>query len=140
MPRHPSLVPYSHEHHHALVLSLRLKKQGPTSQHDFGWPTEFWLHATEALKFLDTELEHHFHEEEAVLFPSVRESLSDASLIPSLLEQHIQLRALREDVRSQLSTRDEPTLRDTLQQLGVLLEQHVRKEERVLFPLIEQLL
>src|SRR5687768_8417067 len=114
MPRHPSLIPYSREHHHALGLALRLKKQGPTSPNDFGWPTELFAHAARALEFLDGELEHHLNEEEQVLFANPDVDANASALILELLDEHALLRARRESIRVALSSRDEATLRPLL--------------------------
>ena len=138
MPRHTSLIPYSHEHHEALVIALRLKKEGPTSPNDFGWPKDLWGHARKVLEFLDTELEYHFHKEENELFPQMKSRSSESGLIDDLLEEHKSMRASREMLRELLATKDEQPLRDHLKSLGVYLEAHVRKEERILFPAIER--
>jgi iron-sulfur cluster repair protein YtfE (RIC family) len=138
MPRHPSLVPYSHDHHHALVIVLRIKKEGPTSPNDFGWPSEFWEHAERSLEYFESELEEHFRKEETELFPELRRLLADSAILDDLLTEHQELRKSREEIRAEISERNESVVRLELKKIGVLLEAHVRKEERVLFPTVEK--
>lgn len=134
MPRHPSLVPFSHDHHEALLVALRLKKGGPSSPHDMLWPTEPAQQAEALVRYAERELLRHFELEENVLFPNASESDEKiAVLIAALLEEHQQMREILTD----LTMADISTLPAKLREFGVLLERHIRKEERELFPMIE---
>jgi iron-sulfur cluster repair protein YtfE (RIC family) len=132
MPRHSSLIPLSHDHHHGLVVALRLKKGGPAS------PNDTWLageenQASQLLAFADAELLGHFALEEELLFP-VLIRIGDETitgLIGELRSEHQSMRTSLEKIRQI----PDP---DILKQFGELLESHIRKEERVLFPLIER--
>lgn len=132
MPRNEALIPLSHDHHHGLVVALRLKKGGPAS------PNDSWLGGTDKqapqlLEFADNELLNHFRLEEELVFPVLLELGIDeiSTLTHELLAEHQAMRVSIDAVR-QSST---PTI---LKHFGELLEAHIRKEERVLFPLIER--
>ncbi len=132
MPRHSSLVPLSHDHHHGLVVALRLKKGGPASQNDW-WLAGEENQAPQLLAFADSELLHHFTLEEQLVFPVLLDLGDDmmTSITGELLAEHQAMRASLEKIR-QLP--DPQMLKD----FGDLLEAHIRKEERILFPLVEQ--
>lgn len=132
MPRNQALIPLSHDHHHGLVVALRLKKGGPAS------PNDLWLageqnQAPQLLEFADSELLSHFQLEEELVFPVLLElGIQEISMLThELLNEHLAMRTSLEAIR--LSP--EPT---SLKYFGELLEAHIRKEERILFPLIER--
>lgn len=128
--RHESLYPLSHHHHHALFLALKLKRSG----------TEKAMLANNLLKneliwFWENSGQQHFRDEEEILLPhyAIYGSL-DREEIREMLLEHVQIRSLifqieKSDPNSAL-----------FQELGELLEEHVRKEERVIFPFIEEAL
>lgn len=74
----------------------------------------------------------HFREEEEQLFPLVADSDEAAPLLVQALLDHQRLHALAARLGSQ------EDLRATMVELADLLEAHVRREERELFPLIER--
>ena len=91
-------------------------------------------------RFLDTwtrEIQPHFHAEEELLLPEFARSVpSDNPLIVRTLTEHVALRrAVRELV---LATGEEQQL--LAREIGQALHDHIRFEERVLFPAIEALL
>lgn len=124
MKRHPSLQPLSDDHHRALVLARRLRRD-PTGM-DAGALTRL---AREVRREFAAELEPHFRVEERWLLPAL-EDQGAARLAAQTREDHTRLRALV----------DGPWSEDTAQELGTLLEKHVRFEERVLFPEAEAVL
>lgn len=88
--------------------------------------------ANEVGVFYRTNLMPHFRAEEAILFPLMRERVPEsAALIDELVSQHEQLREIvpRLEAASRLAK--------DMFELGDLLERHIRKEERELFPLFE---
>ncbi|HEU6446386.1 MAG TPA: hemerythrin domain-containing protein [Gaiellaceae bacterium] len=130
MKRHRSLVPLSHDHHHALVEARRVRRAaaGPDAADA----------AAAFLRFFAAETTRHFREEEEALFPAaVGFDEVQEPLVQALLE-HQRLHALAAELERRLDG-DEPAA-DVMRELGGLLEAHVRHEERVLFPLIERLL
>jgi iron-sulfur cluster repair protein YtfE (RIC family) len=129
MPRHKSLIPLSHDHHNGLVVALRLKKGGPASPND-PWLAGEENQAPQLLHFSDTELLNHFALEEEVLFPLLDVSEELVSLTRELVEEHTEMRQMLDAIRLSPST-------VLLTKFGEMLEKHIRKEERILFPLIE---
>jgi hemerythrin-like domain-containing protein len=74
----------------------------------------------------------HFREEEEVLLPTLaRFSELDQPIVARVLLDHVRIRRLADDVGGDGAL-------DPLHTLGTELEQHVRREERELFPLIEE--
>ena len=130
MKRHPSLVPLSHDHHHALVEARRLPRAADAAD------PERRRAATSFLRFFSTETLRHFRQEEEQLFPTlVGESTGDDLLVRALLE-HQRIHALVGRLQAEVSAGGGDA--STMRELGELLEAHVRLEERRLFPLIER--
>lgn len=130
--RHPSLVPLSHDHHHGLALALRCRKQALGQLMPLGAPG-LKERAAEFHDFFLKNLVPHFRAEEKVLFPWLRSEVpASASIIDQLLEDHRQIRATIPQLEAGSG------LAKILFDLGDLLERHIRKEERELFPLYEE--
>ena len=89
MKRHPSLVPLSHDHHHALVEARRLRRAAEDD--DAGRRTAL----ARFLRFFSAETVRHFREEEEQLFPALvgQEGEAETLLVQALLE-HQRLHAL----------------------------------------------
>jgi iron-sulfur cluster repair protein YtfE (RIC family) len=123
MKRHPALQELSRDHHHALVVAQRLKRAQATSKErtlaDF---RQYW----------EADGSAHFRQEEDILLPTLAR-FTDPShpVVACVLIDHVRIRALVDELG------EDPQL-STLRSLGRELEQHVRHEERQLFPLIEQ--
>jgi hemerythrin-like domain-containing protein len=136
MKRHPALVELSSDHHQGLVQARRLVKAANGEGEGEGERTQEEV----ARAFLDFWAEHtrgHFREEEEVLLPAFAR-YGDPSVEPvvRVLVEHIQIRQLVDDLRRQMeSGRAEA---ETMRAIGDMLREHIRHEENVLFPLIEQ--
>jgi hemerythrin-like domain-containing protein len=129
--RHPSLIPLSHDHHHGLALALRCRKQALGQLEPIG-AAGVRDRAQEFREFFEANLVNHFRAEEEVLFPELITRLPESrEIIDSLLKEHEQLRSAipRLEVEAGLAK--------LVFDLGDLLESHIRKEERELFPLFE---
>lgn len=124
MKRHPSLQPLSDDHHRALVLARRLRRE--STGMDAGALARL---AREVRQEFGAEIEPHFRVEERWMLPFL-EDRGEGRLAAQTLEDHARLRALVHGVWSEA----------TAQTLGGLLERHVRFEERVLFPEAESVL
>ena len=130
--RHPSLVPLSHDHHHGLALALRCRKQALGQLKPMG-AKGLTARAVEVGEFFTNHLVAHFRAEEEALFPKLRELVPEsAAMVNQLVREHRQLR----DAVAQLGTN--AGLGRLVFDFGDLLERHIRKEERELFPLFEQ--
>ena len=122
--RHPALEQLSRDHHVALVAAERLKRA--TEQNAEEARSAF-------LRYWQSDGREHFREEEEVLLPAfARFADPGVPIIARALIDHVRIRRLALDVAG-----DSPDL-ELLRTLGMRLEQHVRREERELFPLIEQ--
>ncbi len=129
--RHPSLIPLSHDHHRGLALALRCRKQALGQIRPMGLEG-LKERAGEFEQFFSRNLRPHFQAEEEILFPFMRSRIAESEpLIQDLLKDHA---VLRQDV-ARLDRED--GLGRLLFELGDLLERHIRREERELFPLFE---
>jgi iron-sulfur cluster repair protein YtfE (RIC family) len=130
--RHPSLLPLSHDHHHGLALALRCRKQALGQIKPMG-AAGLRERADEVLAFYRNNLIAHFRAEEEVLFPRLRSMAPQcAGLIDALAAEHELIRRLVEEIKAGSG------LAKLVFDLGDLLERHIRKEERELFPLFEE--
>jgi len=129
MKRHETLAPLSREHHDALILAQLLKKDAPQYK---GLPVEPEGKSKYALQYFETGLQSHFIKEEKMLDQVKQYHPRIAALAKEIKAEHIQLKTLFTSLHD---TKDLPA---ALDQLGLLLEAHIRKEERVLFPLIQE--
>lgn len=130
--RHPSLLSLSHDHHHGLALALRCRKQALGQLKPMG-TAGLRERAQECLSFYEKNLIQHFRAEEEALFPVMRSVVPiSATIIDELIDDHEQIRRVMPLIES------ETGLGKLIFDLGDLLERHIRKEERQLFPLFEQ--
>jgi hemerythrin-like domain-containing protein len=126
--RHEALEQLSRDHHQALFQAMRLKRAAEDDASDvLGDFLDFWF----GVGYL------HFRAEEEVLLPAYS-AYGDASReeVVRVLVDHVEIR--REAYELGALTSDPPPER--LRSLGERLDAHVRHEERVLFPLIEEAL
>jgi len=114
----------SREHHRGLFVALQLRRATRASMTDArGAFLQFW----------HSEGGQHFRVEEEVLLPAyARHRPPDEPAVVRVLTEHVDLR--RRAAEMEASTA--PSLTD-VHELGERLAQHIRHEERVLFPAIE---
>lgn len=122
MKRHPALVPLSHDHHLTLVHARELRRAADAD------PEERRAAAGRFLRHFDPHVVRHFREEEEVVFPLL--PLQPPELDRVLVE-HQRIRSLAGRLRSDPAP-------ETLVQLGTLLEEHIRLEERIVFELVQE--
>lgn len=133
LKRHPALIPLSRDHHEGLLVAVRLQ-QGTNAllrlwSHDLLWQAEY------VVMFFDEHLSRHFEEEEKILFPIAKAYLAEhQSIVDRLLNEHEEMRSMVERFREP----EENQLSNQLKTFGKILEQHIRCEERELFPLCEK--
>ena len=130
--RHPALIPLSHDHHHGLALALRCRKHA-LGQLNPGEPAATEACAAEASRFFNENLTSHFEAEETVLFPLMTAHEECRELVARLASEHRTFRRMVEDPG------ETGGVRKFLFDFGDLLEQHIRSEERQLFPAFETL-
>lgn len=123
MKRDLSLARLSRDHHVALVVARRLNRATESDAED----------ARDAfLTYWQRDGREHFRQEEEILLPGfARFGDPDTPVVAAVLVDHVRVRALAVEITS--GTVD----LELLHALGALLERHVRREERELFPLIE---
>lgn len=110
MRRHPSLEPFSRDHNDGLILARRLSMRGEYELPSFH-------------KAWEEELRDHFAEEERLLQP-----LCTPEEWERMIMDHETIRTLGLDGATEADAR----------QLGELLHDHIRWEERELFIAIER--
>lgn len=123
MKRHESIVVLSREHHLGLLFCWKIR-QGVRKQIAVGR-----MHAY-VCYFWEQQLQPHFSEEESLLFAG-----SDDPLCRQALAEHQEIRqaiAVWDGLRS--------VSEEGLLALADLLDRHIRFEERILFPHLEQTL
>ena len=114
------MVPLSKEHHEGLLFAWKIR-QGLRNG------TDHSLIAAFVQWFWTAELQEHFRKEEEVLVPRLPQ---DNELVLQMLDEHQQLEAL---VRICGMVADE----DIFEQLADGINNHIRFEERMLFPFAE---
>lgn len=124
MIRHPALHPLSRDHHQALAIALKLVRSNADTAADVqdGF-LRYWLsHGRE-----------HLRAEEETLLPTFAEHADPSHpLIARVLLDHLLIRRYAARIERKP---EEPIW--ALRELGALLSDHVRLEERELFPLVE---
>jgi hemerythrin-like domain-containing protein len=121
MKRSSELTPLSHDHHQALFVAMQLKRAEDRSV------------AQAFLDYLDKAGDDHFRIEETILLPGwiASDPNADPEMAVRILSEHLDIRVWAARLRSDAySTED-------LNELGGLLDRHIRFEERELFPQIE---
>ncbi len=121
MKRHESLIPLSRDHHTALLCCWKIReaiKKGVT-------PERISLYVD---YFFNQHLLAHFHEEETLVFCH-----NEGELINKARTDHQELIALATRIKKDRSN-------EMLLQFADLLDNHIRFEERILFPYLESLL
>lgn len=131
MKRHDSMIPLTHDHHHALAQARRLRVAAPRDAVERRFVVERFL------AFFDSDTRTHFREEEEVIFPLVVDEPAATEPLQRLLVDHVRIHATVNDLRSAVSAGDVPP--ETMQALSSLLEDHIRFEEKTFFPLVEDL-
>src|SRR5688572_27121078 len=127
MKRDPALISLSRDHHGALSVALRLRRATAETAADV---------RADALRFWTTAGRPHFRLEEEVLLPAyARHGDPHHPLVARALCDHVAIRQ-----RMDALARDASPEVTGLRELGTMLGDHVRLEERELFVLIEQTL
>ena len=129
MKRHPALIPLSREHQPALLLAQVLKKDAPAFN---GMPATVADKAVFALKMYHANLQIHFAKEETI-FATIKNVHADIdTMVAEIISEHQQLTTTFLALDKTNNTVEE------LDALGNALDNHIRKEERILFPLMQE--
>lgn len=124
MKRHPALVSLSHDHHQALFLAQQMRRCEPADGAKVAAAFQAWWAPGG---------QRHFQLEEEILFPTLAATdvAEDDPLIVRALIDHM---VIRRDAKLVDAEADVELLRS----LGTRLSDHVRLEERQIFPLLEE--
>lgn len=129
--RHESLKPLSRHHMIGLHLGLKLSRAGTDKSNltNEEVKQELW-------DFWEPDGLEHFREEEEILLIAFAQHASiDRPEVIDMLLEHAKIRALIDTI-----FKSEDIDIAVFHELGALLEVHIRKEERILFPMIEKAL
>lgn len=129
LKRDPALIPLSREHHKGLILAQLLKEDVPNYK---GLPTDVPGKVAFAKTEYAQRLQAHFEREEAWLIPLCEaEGGPLAEMAERILSEH-------ETIRTGITALNEQSGPETLDQLGRLIESHIRFEEREWFQAIQE--
>ncbi len=128
MKRKTELETLSFEHHDALVIALRLKK-GLKINANLQAMVDY------ALSVYQKHLLHHFKQEEQILVEPLQSQVEAKAAVQQMLREHQRFAELISFLKNHNT--DHAKL---VQEFAELLEQHIRFEERTLFPLAEKLI
>jgi hemerythrin-like domain-containing protein len=129
MKRHEAIAPLSRDHHGTLILAQLLKKNAPVYK---GLPDQPGDKVRYALVQFESHIQQHFQLEETMLEKVKHSHPAIATLADEIKKEHHELAALFQS----LATAND--LEMMMNELAVKLEDHIRKEERVLFPMLQQ--
>ena len=127
--RDASLIPLTHDHHHALAACRRLRLAADESE------SARALGARAFLEFFGTDGVAHFREEEELLFPLIVEDEDALATLSRVMIEHLRLHAAVRHLSDESVTASPSST--SMVRVATLLEDHVRFEEKVVFPLIE---
>jgi hemerythrin-like domain-containing protein len=119
--RSRQLSPLSRDHHQGLLLAWKIRqgiKNGTDKIIIADYIKWFWLN----------ELEEHFREEEEILAPY----LKDNEMIQRMFKEHHRIKSIIHN--------DHLVDEGSLTELALLVNDHIRFEERELFPLAEKMI
>lgn len=122
----------SHDHHHGLILAQLIKNGSPQYKN---LPNTAEGKKDYSINFYYDELIKHFKDEENILFPVVNGKDDEIdNLIEEIVTEHKKIKQLI----NQLESNED--VENTLDELGNMLESHIRKEERYLFMKTQEIL
>ena len=129
MKRHPALQDFSREHQHTLSLAQQIIRAVQANK------TEVMEElAGKVYAFYENELKKHFKQEEETFFKIlIQEYPQYKSLAEGYLKEHSELL----NMAIKLGCNPSSQLSKELETFALLLKSHTRKEERELFPMIE---
>ena len=130
MKRHKSLIFISYDHYHGLQLAQLIKKNAPKLKN---LPDDLEGKKNYTINFYENDLLHHFYLEENIIFSAVKgRNKKIDRLFDEIIDEHKEIEKTVE------SLKDNINLEEKLDKLGTQLQEHIRKEERVLFEKIQK--
>lgn len=139
MKRANQLQPLSRQHH----LGLNIARHAKECPNDNAAITKHWSTLTAYL----SDMHEHFHIEDTLianaLFPYKETQSEVASVLDTLEKQHKSLYEFMANAKASTEAKDSKNIEVTVvevKELGTLLYDHIRFEERELFPIVERYL
>jgi hemerythrin-like domain-containing protein len=130
--RYPTLIPLTHDHHHALAHARQLRVVAQSGEED-----RLLAQADTFFRFFHEETITHFREEEEMVFPLAVGDERATPLLTQVMLEHLRLHALVALLGAAI---DEGQVSpDSARDLADLLERHIRLEEGKVFPLLEEI-
>lgn len=131
MKRHAALQDLARDHFHALVCAQKIRKAESE--------TEISEAAQNLFELWRDDLIYHFREEEEVLIPILSRHISptEDEDVRKMLDQHAFLRDGIRRLKQIVEVGQDFT--EQLKSLGVLLHDHARLEDRIIFGRLESL-
>ncbi len=132
LKRNKALHILSHDHHHGLLLAQLIIKGSPQYKN---MPDTTEGKKDYSIRFYYDELIKHFEDEEKILFPAVKgKDVKIDNLFEEIITEHKKIKQLINRLES------DEDIENILDELGSILESHIRKEERILFGKIQEIL
>lgn len=128
--RHDSLIPLTHDHHHALAQTRRLRSAAKDNRGELLRQSQVFL------DFFHDDTVNHFREEEEVVFPLAVEDRRAKELLPRVMMEHLQIHALVSRLEAEVT--ESRVTPESASELATALEAHIRFEEGKVFPLLEE--
>jgi len=131
MKRHETLIPLTHDHHHALAAIRRLAvaSNGTDEERDHASRQFLWFFRKDTLV--------HFRDEEEIIFPLVADAPQARGTMERAMSQHAEIQAAVHCLACELE--DGVPGAASIPRIVDLLRSHIRFEETVVFPMIESL-
>jgi iron-sulfur cluster repair protein YtfE (RIC family) len=129
MKRHKSLIFISHDHYHGLQLAQLIKKNSPKFKN---LPNDLEGKKNYTITFYENDLLHHFYLEENIILPAVKGRNKEIDkLFEEMIVEHKNIE------RAVESLKENTDIEDKLNEIGLMLQDHIRKEEKILFEKIQ---
>jgi hemerythrin-like domain-containing protein len=118
--RDENLYVLSQEHHHGLIYAVIMRQAHQANAETLKrYIEDFW----------DNSLSSHFDNEEKLFLNFI----TDTELRERFLSEHKQIRALYQDIKN-----EKIDIVEKAKRFGILINDHIRFEERILFPWLQE--
>jgi hemerythrin-like domain-containing protein len=131
MKRHETLIPLTHDHHHALAAIRRLAvaANGTDEERDRASRQFLWFFSSHTIM--------HFRDEEEIFFPLVGDAPKARGTMERAMLEHAEIQAAVHCLACELE--DGVPGAASIPRIVDLFRSHIRFEEKVVFPMIESL-
>lgn len=101
---------------------------------------ENWSEAEAAFKAFNNDMARHFRTEEDLLFPALTSAGGPSGPVHIMRMEHTQIRGLLEQMAAAVASKDAQEYAGLSETLLMVMQQHNRKEENILYPIMDQTL